>query len=243
MTSVAPRREGYGGTPAYWAAMTEQTPPGRTADEPVWTPATDRARPAGRWVPRTTAQLQAARVAATRALEQAREAARQASELRTQTREASVDARRRLASLQAECAELQRRSAEHLARGQEVVATMRPRAVVAHRATWFSDRLAGCLEQRGVRVVERVADGCQATAVAVLEQPDLLVVEDLLPGRSGLELVQQAPVLYPRTVVAAQAASNESLAQLAALGAGAVFHRRVPPRDVAEELLASLLQA
>ncbi len=70
----------------------------------------------------------------------------------------------------------------------------------------------------------------------VAEQPDLLLVEDKLVMLSGLELVAEAAVFAPQTLVAAQVRNNEDVARMLDAGAWHAFARQVPPADIADAL-------
>lgn len=117
------------------------------------------------------------------------------------------------------------------------------RAVVAHRAPWFQDRLAACLQSQGVRVLAVLDDGADALGVTVVEQPDLLLVQEQMPHLSGLEILAASTVLAPRTLLAVQSAQPEHAAALEAAGAGLVVAATVRPADVALRLLARLTGA
>ena len=154
-------------------------------------------------------------------------------------REAQMDARRTIAGLQrarsASKALLARR-----ARGLEPD-VHGPRAVVVHRNEWLRARLADELEARGVHVVGAGADGAAALAMAVVEQPDLLLVEDRLPWVSPLDVVADVSHFAPHTVVAVLAEDTAETAELVAVGAAAVFSRAVHPEDVSESCMDLLV--
>lgn len=192
------------------------------------------------WSPRPSGELVEQQLRALDHWHATRRAVERSLQVREASREAQLDARRRLDVLRREQAALVERAETSLRKGWAVVGDSRPRAVVAHRNEWFRTKLCGLLEHRGVKVLAALEDGAEASAALVLEQPDLLLVEDLLPGLSGVELLGRAHDLAPRTVVGAQAATAESMALLVERGASAVFSRRVPPADVAKELVGCL---
>jgi len=76
------------------------------------------------------------------------------------------------------------------------------RAVLAHRDVWWRERVADCLSALGVQVIAKAGDGMDAGGVLVVEQPDLVVVQDLLPLLSGLQVVRQARRYAPTLLIA-----------------------------------------
>lgn len=115
-----------------------------------------------------------------------------------------------------------------------------PRAVVAHRNEWLRDKLCACLRDAGVEVAACVADGAEASAAIVLEQPDLVFLEDLLPTLTGLELVGRTRLFAPDALIGVHALGQSGTAPLLDAGARATFSRRIPPAAIAQELVACL---
>jgi CheY-like chemotaxis protein len=115
-----------------------------------------------------------------------------------------------------------------------------PRAVVAHRNEWLRGKLCEGLIGRGVDIVASTDDGAEASAAVVMEQPDLLFVEDLLPSLSGIELIRRARVFAPDALIGAHALSQSGMPSLLDAGARATFSRRIPPAEIAAELVACL---
>jgi CheY-like chemotaxis protein len=115
-----------------------------------------------------------------------------------------------------------------------------PRAVVAHRNEWLRDKLSAGLVAHGVDVVASVADGAVAAAAVVMEQPDVVFIEDLLPSLTGLELIRRTRTLAPDAVIGAHALGPSGMPPLVDAGARAAFSRRIPPAEIAAELVACL---
>ncbi|MDQ1723736.1 MAG: hypothetical protein QOG52_764 [Frankiaceae bacterium] len=115
-----------------------------------------------------------------------------------------------------------------------------PRAVVAHRNEWLRDKLCACLRSAGVDVAGCVADGAEASAAIVLEQPDLVFLEDLLPTLTGLELVGRTRLFAPDALIGVHALGQSGTAPLLDAGVRAAFSRRIPPAEIARELVACL---
>jgi CheY-like chemotaxis protein len=190
------------------------------------------------WRPRSDADLLTAQLHALD--EWHRRMASSAPGVPGQSREARLDEARRLDVAESERAALHAwadrglREASPFGRGQA------PRAVLAHRNDWLRDKLGAALLDRGLEVVASTSDGAMAAAAIVLEQPDLVFVEDLLPILSGVELVRRARALAPAAVVGAHALGQSGMAPLLEAGARATFSRRIPPAEIAAELVACL---
>ena len=114
------------------------------------------------------------------------------------------------------------------------------RAVIGHRNAWFRSKVTARLAEYGITVVASFDEGASAFAAVLLDQPDLLLVESVLPLLRGTEVIARAREFAPKTLVGAQAVGPYESQLLLDAGARAVFTRSVPPFDVADEL-ATLL--
>lgn len=119
-------------------------------------------------------------------------------------------------------------------------APVRKRVVLVHRNAWFRGRVRETLEQAGVDVVAELDDGAQAVGTIVAEQPDLALVEDLLPSYPGLEAVARLRRHCPDVLVAVALAGSSQARSFLAHGVQVVSTRRMPPAEVASELLRCL---
>lgn len=148
-------------------------------------------------------------------------------------RQSQQDARRERAVLE------RTRSAvsECLARRMRALVTSddgQPRAVVAHRSGWVRAKLVEEFAALGVRVVGDCEDGVEALALAVVEQPELLVLEDKLPWLTTLAVVGGAHDFAPHTAVAVQVEDAGEADAMLGAGAAAVFSRAVRPDQLCE---------
>lgn len=114
----------------------------------------------------------------------------------------------------------------------------RRRVVLAHRNEWFSQKVAEQLQEQDWVVVAMLSNGADAVGVTVAEQPELLLVEDFLAMVPGEQVVRDVRQFCPQTVVAAQVAHGDRVAALLEAGAATVWTRQVPPREVAQGLMA-----
>ncbi len=114
------------------------------------------------------------------------------------------------------------------------------RAVVAHRQEWFVSQTTAALREHGITAVAATDNGADALGFVVAEQPDLLLVEDKLVMLSGIELVAEAAIFAPHTIVAAQVRNNDDVASMLDAGARLAFARQVPPADMAKALAEML---
>jgi CheY-like chemotaxis protein len=190
---------------------------------------------------RTQLDLMTAQLAAIDAWHRARRASEAAAESIALTREMRLDASRRMEARRREQQALLARAEEQLRTSGGVLADrVRTRAVLAHRNAWLRDIVAKRLHEHGVAVVGVFEDGAEAAGTVVAEQPDLVLVEDRLPTLSGLEVVRRVRAFSPRTVVGAQVMDAGAVQLLVDAGAQAVFTRRIPPLDIADQLVACL---
>lgn len=112
----------------------------------------------------------------------------------------------------------------------------RPRAVVVHRAAWLRDALCRELERAGVSVVELHEDGAAGLGTIVAEQPDLVVVQEQLPWKEGLEVVREVRRFSPATRVAVHLDRPAAEREARDAGADVVFPRSTRPGDMVAAL-------
>lgn len=117
-----------------------------------------------------------------------------------------------------------------------------PRVVIAHRLGWFADRLAAGLNERGLTVVSKHDDGAEALGVCIAEQPDLLVLQDVMVRVPAEAVLTEVRRFAARTAVAVQVEVPERAQALRNAGARAPFPRTLAPAAVAS-CLADLLAA
>jgi two-component system response regulator RegA len=89
----------------------------------------------------------------------------------------------------------------------------------------FRERLGQALRSRGLKAVT-ASDADAALDVALTARPELAVVDQRMPGRSGLELLGELRARYPEMrVVLLTGFGDQNLATAARLaGAVAVLH-------------------
>lgn len=158
------------------------------------------------------------------------------------TREMRLDANRRIEALRRAQRALVARADRGVRESVELLATRPARAVLVHRSEWLRNKLSVGLAAEGVAVLAQLEDGADGLGTAVVEQPDLIVLEDRLPSVTGLDLVRHVRVFVPRAVIAAQVEDDRSVADMLDAGAQAVFSRRIPPSLIAEQVADYLRQ-
>jgi hypothetical protein len=156
------------------------------------------------------------------------------------SREARLDVSRRRDVLRRQHEAIVRRTEQDLTGAERVVpsAAPPPRAVLAHRSEWFRDKVGQALTGRRISVVAELDNGADAVGVCVAEQPDLLLVEDKLVMLNGEEVLRQVDRFSPATLAVAQVSHDEQVHRLLHAGARAAYTRRIPPQDVAEQMVA-----
>lgn len=153
------------------------------------------------------------------------------------TREMRLDSRRRMDALRRAQQALLSHADSRIEESRSVLNAGPARGIIVHRSDWVRAKLALALEEHGLTVVASETDGADGLGVAVIEQPDLLIIEERLPSISGPELVRSTRELSPHTVVAAQVESVGGVGDLLDAGAMAVFSRRVTPAKMAEQVV------
>ncbi|MFP5218199.1 MAG: hypothetical protein ACLGIG_00465 [Actinomycetes bacterium] len=192
---------------------------------------------------RTEADLTRMQVEAVDAWHRARRVAEEAAATREASREVRMDLSRRLEVLRAQHEAIVARADRHLSQSVHLLTRRTPlRAVVVHRNAWFVSKLATGLEAAGIEVLEALENGAEGVGVVVAEQPDLLLVEDVLPMLPGEEVVRETRRFSPDTVVAAQVAYADRIAAMVEAGAATAFTRQIPPQDVAREVVGLLTE-
>lgn len=162
-----------------------------------------------------------------------------AAEAAALTREMRLDLSRRMDARRKEQEALIAHADAQLAASGRVLAQHGSlRAVLAHRNEWLRTALADRLIEHGVQIVGVYGDGAEAAGTLVAEQPDLVLVEDRLPTVSGIEVIRRAREYAPDALVFAHVLDGSSVDQMVAAGALAVFTRRIPPREIADQLMA-----
>lgn len=126
----------------------------------------------------------------------------------------------------------------HLRWSCDAVWQGRAHAVVVHRHTWAGERLASALERRGVHVVAVLDNGADAVGAVVVEQPELVVLSEVLPMVSSLEVVREVRALAPETMAAVLVEHGSSARELAEAGAALTLPQATPCSHAADEMVA-----
>ena len=182
---------------------------------------------------RTYLRLLDAQLEGIRRFHLARVAAEAAVEGPQGNREAQMDAARRLEVVRRQHEAVVARTAQRLRETNGPMPDTSPRTLlVAHHHEWVTRRVTQAIGAT-VDVLAVTANGAEAVGIAVAEQPDLVLVDELLAMQSGAEVVREVVDLCPDTVVVAQVGSEHRVAELRAAGAHTVLTRSVLPEDVA----------
>ncbi|HEX2152708.1 MAG TPA: response regulator transcription factor [Acidimicrobiia bacterium] len=93
--------------------------------------------------------------------------------------------------------------------------------LIVDDAELFRAALASAVKEAGFEVVATAADAMSAIRLAKEHQPDLVLLDVLMPGMSGLEVVSSIMNEAPKTAVVLLTSSESSEDLLAAVKAGA----------------------
>jgi DNA-binding NarL/FixJ family response regulator len=112
------------------------------------------------------------------------------------------------------------------------------RVLVVDDVDLFRTGLAAALEGAGFEVCGEAGDAETAVSLAEFEQPDLVVLDILMPGVSGLEAVEKIMAASPRSSVVMLTGSESEEDLLACIKAGARGYlvKDVPFADLAHDL-------
>ena len=215
-----------------------------TPESPSTTSSTG-ALPPGEGPPgRSQLDLLTAQIRAVDAWARSNRLTRDAAEVISASRERRLDLSYRMEARRREQAALIARVDQQMrASGQPIAARGPLRALLAHRNEWLSGRVAARLEQHGVVVVGMFSDGADAAGTIVAEQPELVLLQERLPSLAGSDLVRRVRDFSPLSVIGAHVEDSRSITPLTHVGAHAVFTRRIPPGDMADQLLLCLREA
>lgn len=111
--------------------------------------------------------------------------------------------------------------------------------LIVDDAELFRAALASAVKEAGFQVVGTAADAMAAMQLAKEHQPDLVLLDVLMPGMSGLEVVSTIISDVPDTAVVLLTTSESSEDMLAAVKAGA---RGYLTKDTPLERLVDALQ-
>ena len=111
-----------------------------------------------------------------------------------------------------------------------------PRVVIAHRSGWFVQKVTQALGVAAIEVVAWLDNGADAVGLTVAEQPDLVLVEDVLAMVPGEQVVREVRSFCPDTVLVGHVSSGDRVAGMLEAGAATVLTRQVPPEHVAQQL-------
>jgi DNA-binding NarL/FixJ family response regulator len=93
--------------------------------------------------------------------------------------------------------------------------------LIVDDAELFRAALASAVKEAGFDVIGTAADAMSAIRIAREQQPDLVLLDVLMPGMSGLEIVSTIIEDSPKTAVVLLTSSESSEDMLAAVKAGA----------------------
>jgi len=111
--------------------------------------------------------------------------------------------------------------------------------LIVDDAELFRAALAAAVKEEGFEVIATAADAMSAIALAKEHQPDIVLLDVLMPGMSGLEVVAAINQESPKSAVVLLTSSESSEDLLAAIKAGA---RGYYTKDTPLERLVSALR-
>ena len=187
--------------------------------------------------PRSEVDVTAQQLAAIQGFTRARRVVEEAATVIGRTREMRMDTDRRLEVVRREHeALIARTDAQLRASGGLLASRAEHTVLLAHRNAWFLDRVEEGLAASGLRVVARLDNGADAVGAAVAEQPDVLLVEEMLAMVPGDQVLRDVRRWCPTTQVLAQVMHGDHVRRFVDAGASVVVTRAARPGDVARAL-------
>ncbi|MGE3975608.1 MAG: response regulator [Bdellovibrionales bacterium] len=99
---------------------------------------------------------------------------------------------------------------------------MKPKLVIADDAAFVREILVQIARRGGYDVVAEAADGEEAVKMALLHKPDLIVMDIVMPKKSGIQATKEILQQLPRTRVLACSTEGQESMIVKALEAGCV---------------------
>jgi two-component system chemotaxis response regulator CheY len=112
--------------------------------------------------------------------------------------------------------------------------------LVADDAPFIREIVVNILERAGIEVVGQAADGEEAIQLALKTRPDVILMDIVMPLKSGIDATREILKLLPQTKVIAFSTADQESMILHALEAGCCSFLNKPFK--AEELLKILQQ-
>jgi two-component system NarL family response regulator len=113
------------------------------------------------------------------------------------------------------------------------------RVVVVDDVALFRTGLSAALAESGFEVVAQAEDAEGAVAMAESEQPDLVVLDILMPGLSGLDVVEKIQAVAPDSQIVLLSSSESEADLLEGVRAGA---RGYLNKDTSFDILARAMR-
>jgi DNA-binding NarL/FixJ family response regulator len=114
------------------------------------------------------------------------------------------------------------------------------RVVIADDNAFARRLLRHALRARGMTVVAEAADGRDAVRFSLIHQPDLVLLDVVMPGLDGILATREILSVDPELLVVVLTGAGEDELGLQALRAGAVA---VVPDDAVVDALARAVEA
>jgi two-component system chemotaxis response regulator CheY len=113
--------------------------------------------------------------------------------------------------------------------------------LIADDAAFMREMLREILSEGGYRVVAEAGDGDSALASFREHQPDVVTLDIVMPGKSGLEVLREIMSLDPRACIVMCSALGQEALVMEALEAGAQEYIIKPFKP--DQVLAALAKA
>src|SRR5476649_2161908 len=108
------------------------------------------------------------------------------------------------------------------------------RVLVVDDAPFIRDILRHILQRAGHEVVGEAEDGNQAVTTALDKKPDLIIMDIVMPNKSGIQATKEILEILPKTKVIACSTIDQENMMMKAMESGAVefIHKPFHAMDV-----------
>ena len=97
---------------------------------------------------------------------------------------------------------------------------MAARILIADDAAFIREVLSQIVAKGGFQLVGEAVDGAEAVEMALREKPDVIVMDIVMPNKSGIQATQEILEKLPRTRIIACTTEGQETMVLKALEAG-----------------------
>lgn len=112
------------------------------------------------------------------------------------------------------------------------------RLLIADDAPFIREIVRTVAEKNGLHLVGEAVNGTEAVALALVQKPDVILMDIIMPKMSGIEATKEILQKLPNTKIIAFSTADQEMMVMRALEAGCISYLAKPFK--AEELLQAI---